>query len=465
MGCISARVYCFVVPIGVVYRWYATVKRERCTCPGARCDTDNGPPSQRPRARDAHHLSRRYCNRCERLHQLRGAAALRGEVQGTPFFEQTYSRDILGRITSITETLTIAPDPPGHDGEVLQVRRGGPPLARLSGRRLHDDHLRVPLRSNGNRPRRQLQPVRHAHRRRLRRPGPADLHSVLNPRPSVLRYTANGGAGKTDAGGQTTYTYDALGNLRQVLLPDGTLIEYAVDGRNRRIGKRSVNKALSCGSSGSITTNSNRWRSSTGGTPRGGVHLRQQAACTRSDEAERPSYRIVSDHLGSVRLVVDVADNTVAHGLSYDEFGQLSTDSTPGYQVFGFAGGLIDPDSGLLRFAARDYDPAAARWTAKDPIGFDGGTARYGYALQDPVNFIDTDGNNPKSNIGGDDTFYGDDEEIRQLKEELKRLKPGRERSRLLNRLKELTRRHSSKAQHHFVDVCTSKPHLAAPRL
>ena len=40
---------------------------------------------------------------------------------------------------------------------------------------------------------------------------------------------------------------------------------------------------------------------------------------------------------------------------------------------FGFAGGLHDRDTNLVRFGARDYDPSIGRWTAKDPIDFAGG--------------------------------------------------------------------------------------------
>jgi YD repeat-containing protein len=45
---------------------------------------------------------------------------------------------------------------------------------------------------------------------------------------------------KTDSetGDVTTYHYDALGNLLSVELPDSTLIEYVIDGQNRRIGKK-----------------------------------------------------------------------------------------------------------------------------------------------------------------------------------------------------------------------------------
>ncbi|MCK5344490.1 MAG: RHS repeat-associated core domain-containing protein, partial [Candidatus Heimdallarchaeota archaeon] len=57
---------------------------------------------------------------------------------------------------------------------------------------------------------------------------------------------------------------------------------------------------------------------------------------------------------------------------------------------FGFAGGLHDLDTGLVRFGYRDYDPDIGRWTAKDPILFAGGdTDLFGYCLNDPINLID----------------------------------------------------------------------------
>jgi RHS repeat-associated protein len=57
---------------------------------------------------------------------------------------------------------------------------------------------------------------------------------------------------------------------------------------------------------------------------------------------------------------------------------------------FGFAGGLHDRDTGLVHFGYRDYDPDTGRWTAKDPIGFNGGDVNlYGYVESDPINFVD----------------------------------------------------------------------------
>ena len=113
------------------------------------------------------------------------------------------------------------------------------------------------------------------------------------------------------------------------------------------------------------------------------------------------TFRIISDDLGSVRLVVNTSTGIIRERIDYDEFGNITLRQefdaagvlVPGaepFQPFGFAGGLYDPDTGLTRFGARDYDAQIGRWTTKDPIRFGGGdTNLYGYVLNDPINFID----------------------------------------------------------------------------
>ena len=102
------------------------------------------------------------------------------------------------------------------------------------------------------------------------------------------------------------------------------------------------------------------------------------------------TYRIISDHLGSPRLVIDTTTGAIVQRIDYDEFGNVLNDTNPGFQPFGFAGGIYDQDTGLVRFGARDYDPETGRWTAKDPIRFAArDTNLYGYVLGDPVNFVD----------------------------------------------------------------------------
>jgi RHS repeat-associated protein len=104
-------------------------------------------------------------------------------------------------------------------------------------------------------------------------------------------------------------------------------------------------------------------------------------------------YRFVTDALGSVRKVVDTTSGEVVQEREYDPYGRVLSDSRPGFQPFGFAGGMTDRETGLVRFGARDYDPETGRWTSKDPAGFSGGdTNLYGYVLTDPVNLIDPEG-------------------------------------------------------------------------
>ncbi len=108
---------------------------------------------------------------------------------------------------------------------------------------------------------------------------------------------------------------------------------------------------------------------------------------------EGTTYALIRDQIGSVRLVVDGDSGEIVQRMDYDEFGNVTLDTNPGFQPFGFAGGLYDPDTALVHFNARDYNPRIRRWTAKDPILFSGGdTNLYGYIMSDPVNFIDPNG-------------------------------------------------------------------------
>ena len=88
--------------------------------------------------------------------------------------------------------------------------------------------------------------------------------------------------------------------------------------------------------------------------------------------------------------MVNIDDGSIAQRIDYDTWGNIVNDTNPGFQPFGFAGGIYDQHTNLIRFGARDYDAETGRWVAKDPIRFAGGdTNLYGYVINDPVNFID----------------------------------------------------------------------------
>jgi RHS repeat-associated protein len=106
-------------------------------------------------------------------------------------------------------------------------------------------------------------------------------------------------------------------------------------------------------------------------------------------------HRLFADHLGSPRLAVNVNNkDDVPYRVDYSAFGvpewKGSTPEDFGWIAFGFAGGLYDHDTGLVRFGARDYDPSIGRWISKDPIRFGGGqTNIYVYVDNDPINRAD----------------------------------------------------------------------------
>ncbi|OGP50210.1 MAG: hypothetical protein A2Y79_07845 [Deltaproteobacteria bacterium RBG_13_43_22] len=103
------------------------------------------------------------------------------------------------------------------------------------------------------------------------------------------------------------------------------------------------------------------------------------------------TYYLMYDQIGSLRTVTD-ASGTIVKKIDLDSFGNILSDSNPSFTIpFGFAGGLHDRNTNIVRFGARDYDPSIGKWTAKDPIDFLGGdTNLYGYVLNDPVNLFDS---------------------------------------------------------------------------
>lgn len=109
-----------------------------------------------------------------------------------------------------------------------------------------------------------------------------------------------------------------------------------------------------------------------------------------------------SGHFSSPRLVINTSSGAVVQQMDYDAFGRVVVDTNPGFQPFGFAGGLYDPLTGLVRFGARDYDAEIARWTAKDPIGFAAGDGNiFAYANTDPLNWRDPAGTEAIGAVAG----------------------------------------------------------------
>jgi RHS repeat-associated protein len=185
--------------------------------------------------------------------------------------------------------------------------------------------------------------------------------------------------------------YDVFGNLRLATV-DATELEHVADARSRRVSTKV----------GGTTRASWLWRSTLQPAaqldPAGALVQRyvyvEGANVPDAVIAGADRWHLVKDHLGSVRLVVDLATGTVLRRLDFDAFGRVVGATGDEELVpFGFAGGMADAETGLVRFGARDYDPETGRWTAKDPLRFKGdGPNLYAYVENDPVNEIDPTG-------------------------------------------------------------------------
>lgn len=190
----------------------------------------------------------------------------------------------------------------------------------------------------------------------------------------------------------TTYSYDVFGNLISVAPSNGPTITYLIDGMNRRVGKKvgttlvqqwlyrdSLKPVAELDGQGNLVSVF--------------VYGSNQSVPDYMFRGGQ-TYRILTDQIGSPRLVVNVANSSdVQFSATYTAFGETVASTGLGFLPFGFASGLYDKDTGLVRFGARGYDPVVGRWTAKDPIRFGGDQANlYMYIVNDPVNRIDQDG-------------------------------------------------------------------------
>jgi len=190
--------------------------------------------------------------------------------------------------------------------------------------------------------------------------------------------------------GSTTYTYGTLGELLEVTTPTKT-ITYTHNANNQRVAK------LIDG----IVTEKYLWADLTtllavydanDTLKQRFEYVNDRMPISMTDE-NNIKYYLHYDQVGTLKAISDINGNIVKT-MTYDTFGNVLTDSNPSFKVpFGFAGGLYDTDTKLTRFGYRDYDAYTGKWTAKDPIGFDGGDSNlYGYVLGNPVNWIDESG-------------------------------------------------------------------------
>lgn len=196
---------------------------------------------------------------------------------------------------------------------------------------------------------------------------------------------------RIDGTDSTTYTFDLTNRLTEVRKGD-KVVSFAYDGEGNRIRK----------AGGAVTS---YLYERLGGLPQvlaefdaGGKlksrHVLTPARIAQTDSAGRAIY-LLEDHLGSTRSVVDEAGRVIAR-YDYSPFGvPRLVEGTPQTNYL-FAGEQWDEETGLIYLRARYYDPSTGRFFSPDPMP---GTLldpqsfnQYVYAGNDPVNRVDPRG-------------------------------------------------------------------------
>ena len=194
---------------------------------------------------------------------------------------------------------------------------------------------------------------------------------------------------------ETVYTYDGAGRLHRVAI-GSTTVDYVHDALGRRVG-RVVNGVFERGWLYKDSLNPIAQVDATGAVQATYVYATRANVPDYIVAASGDVYRVVADHLGSLRMLVNTTTGAVTARYDYDVWGRVTHGSGDhGLHPFGYAGGLYDADTGLVRFGVRDYDADTGRWTAPEPLGFAAETNWYRYAGGDPVNLVDPTGSLPE---------------------------------------------------------------------
>lgn len=268
----------------------------------------------------------------------------RTTVAGQTRYEWSLTYDATGRLTGKTETVGGVPNSFVYgydfDGQLVTVMRNGSPVENY----VYD--------LNGN-----------------RTSGGAtyDTQERLATR-GATSYSFNAD-GFMIARGADSFQYGLQGELLRATV-GGQVVTYGYDGFGRRVSRTDA-----AGTTQYLYGNPDDDLQLTASRDAAGaltVYLYDDSGGLVALERGGQRYYVGIDQVGSPRVVVDAA-GTIVKTITYDTFG-VQTGSTGTFALpIGYAGGLSDPLTGLVRFGMRDYEPASGRWTSRDPALFQSG--------------------------------------------------------------------------------------------
>jgi RHS repeat-associated protein len=217
---------------------------------------------------------------------------------------------------------------------------------------------------------------------------PTPNSTVSSPVDGQNQLTSLGGVTVTDdANGNVTtginnltYTYDALGELRQASGGASAVsIEYDPTGMLRRVTAASVTNFLYDGADLLATYDA------------GGNLLQRFVHGPAADEpvvvydAAGNKTWLHADERGSI-IAATTSSGALVSSVKYSTEGEASGALV---SPFGYTGQLYLPELQLYYYKARMYSPKAGRFVQPDPMRYGGGMNLYAYVGGDPINARD----------------------------------------------------------------------------
>jgi RHS repeat-associated protein len=231
--------------------------------------------------------------------------------------------------------------------------------------------------------------------------------------PEVFQYDADGNLTND---GRWAYTWDGENRLISMTNNTGVgpnyKLTFAYDAKGRRIQKIvatngvavSTNKFLYDGWNLVAEVNPNNtpvrtylWGNDLSGSQQGAGGVGGLLEVSYYSGSSTTNCFPAFDGNGNVMALINVADGTVVANYDYGAFGEpiRITGAMGRNNPFRFSTKYDDDESDLLYYGYRYYKPSTGTWPNKDPMEEQGGMNLYGFAGNNSVNLIDTDGKAP----------------------------------------------------------------------